>query len=69
MAIGEMQQADIAVARQLVHPGGVGGGMGAVIAQRKAAGRCDTQQLKELTPGHAHVCSFALFCRRLTDAN
>jgi hypothetical protein len=55
VAVGHVQQADLAEARQVVHaPGGLGG-LGRVAVQRQAAGRGDGQHLEEIPAVHGHA--------------
>jgi hypothetical protein len=57
MAVGDVEQADVAVTGQLIHPGGSLFGQRQFAVQRHAASRCHRQHLEKLTTIHAHCLS------------
>jgi hypothetical protein len=57
MAVGDVQQADVAEAGQVIHPGGSLFGQCQFAVQCHAASRCHRQHLEKLTTIHAHCLS------------
>ncbi len=57
MGIGDMQQADVAVLRQVVQMACIAGGIAHTVLQQESARRCDGQHLQELATIHVHnIC-------------